>query len=125
MAKFQNKPSLADVARRRGQSLSDVLNEWGFNVFEHVDAGGTLEGFNARLRKRCLAEGVQPLEYSEIKETVIARPKNALVQLPAKADDNVGKKRRKGKVVTPDGAVAGDEHDGVDPGAPAGPEDPA
>lgn len=106
--KYQQKPSLADVARRRGQSIFELLEEWGLDASKLDDA--SVDEYNAQLRKRCVVEGVTPVEFGA------ASVRNALVQLPAKESvDTAGKKRRKGKVVTHDDAAASGEHDGVDP----------
>lgn len=113
-AKYQKKPSLADVARRRGQSILEVLSDWGLDP--------TADGFAEALARRCLKEGVQPVQIEVAKPEA---PKNALVQLPKKESASiVGKKSRKGKV-TLDEPGASDEHDRLDPHATTGSEDPA
>jgi hypothetical protein len=113
MVKYQQKPSLADVARRRGQSISDILNEWDLDVFKCIDKGMTLNEYNTQLKKRCQIEGV--LEIDEIKEAAIMRVKNALVELPTKENTDItSKKRRKSKVIIHDDAATSEEHNGVD-----------
>lgn len=100
-AKYQKKPSLADVARRRGQSILEVLSDWGLDP--------SADGFADALAKRCLKEGVQPVHIEAPKPET---PKNALVQLPAKeSSQTVGKKSRKGKVTLDEQPGASDEHD--------------
>jgi hypothetical protein len=112
--KYQKKPSLADVARRRGQSILEVLSDWGLDPSD--------ADFLAALAKRCLKEGVQPVQIEIAKSET---PKNALVQLPKKESaPTVGKKLRKSKV-TLDEPGASDEHDRLDPLATPGPEDSA
>lgn len=120
MAKYQKKPSLADLARRRGQSVLEVLQDWGLGGLEG-------EAFELALKKRCLKEGVDGSGVALAKPAL----KSALVELPKKApapvvksDVKSDKKAVKGKV-TSDEPAASDKHDGVDPVAPAGPEDPA
>lgn len=98
--KYQKKPSLADVARRRGQSILEVLSDWG------LDPSG--DGFADALAKRCLKEGVQPVQIDIAKPEA---PRNALVQLPTKESaPTFGKKSRKSKV-TLDEPGSSDEHD--------------
>lgn len=118
MAKYQKKASLADLARRRGQSVLEVLSDWGL-------AGMSGEAFELALKKRCLKEGV---DGSGVALPKVEAPKNALVDLSAKpvtkSDAKVEKKPVKGKVIL-DEPAASDKHDGMDPVAPAGPKDPA
>ncbi len=121
MARYQKKTSLADVARRRGQSVLDVLKDWG--LLDVKD----LATFSAQLHKRCLKEGVQEPEIGAELMVMFVEDK------PAKNEDvqpslqqnapTGGKKSRKGKV-TLDEPLASDEHVGVDPHVPSGPEDP-
>lgn len=115
MPRFQNKPSLADVARRRGQSILDVLKDWG------IDVDFTDDEFDAALQRRCTKEGVR---YSKVERAQKPTLKNALVELPKQESaTTVGKKTRKSKV-TLDESVASDEHVGVDPSTPSGPKNP-
>lgn len=102
--KYQKKPSLGDVARRRGQSILEVLSDWGLDP--------SADGFAESLKKRCLKEGVQPLEVEAVASTPpIEQPRNALVQLPKQESaPTLAKKVRKSKV-TLDEPAASDEHD--------------
>ena len=122
MARYQKKPSLADVARRRGQSVLDILKDWG--LLDIKD----LATFSAQLHKRCLKEGVQEPEIGDelMVMFVEAEPvKTEDVQPLAQQNaSTVGKKSRKGKF-TLDEPTASDEHGGVDPNVPPGPKDPA
>ncbi len=115
MPRFQNKPSLADVARRRGQSIFEVLTDWGINLNLSENE------FDAVLQKRCLKEGVKYVKVERAQKPIL---KNALVELPKQESVvAVGKKVRKSKV-TLDESAACDEHVRVDPHAPSGPKDP-
>jgi len=115
MPRFQNKPSLADVARRRGQSIFDVLKDWG------VDVSLPDEEFDAALQKKCLKEGVKYAPVEREQKPV----EKALVE-PSKQESvsTVGKKSRKTKI-TLDESPASEEHLGLDPRAASGFKDPA
>jgi hypothetical protein len=126
LPKYQKKPTLADVAAKRNQTLEQLLGEWAVTSIDE-------------LAKRCKREGVGfpadfafPVSADKPKPAAIApepkpeppAPKNALVDLAKAKADDASKKARKGKL-TSDEPSASDEHLGVDPGATAGPEDKA
>jgi len=118
MARYVNKPNLADVARRRGQSIFEVLEDWG------IDIALPEAEFDVEVQKRCTKEGVR-YEKVERPSMKTSTPKKiVVVEPPKESAPVVGKKVRKSKV-TLDEPVAGDEHVGVDSDAPFGPKDPA
>lgn len=122
MARYQKKTNLADVARRRGQSILDILKDWG--LLDIKD----LATFSAQLHKRCLKEDVQTPEIGDELMIVFVEDepvKNEEVQASSQQNaPTVGKKSRKGKV-TLDESIASEDHGGVDPYVPSGPKDPA
>ena len=102
--KYQKKPSLGDVARRRGQSILEVLSDWGLDP--------SADGFAEALKKRCLKEGVQPLEVEVVAPApTVEQPRNVLVQLPKQENAPPATKKVRKSKVTLDEPAASDEHD--------------
>lgn len=121
MAKYQKKPELADVASRRGQTMEQLLTEWGVKTL-------------GELAKRCKREGVglpagftfafsaDPKPKSEPtppKES----PRNALVEI--RKDSLEDQKKAKKAKVNGDEPAVSPEHVRVVPAKPSDAEDPA
>lgn len=106
MPRYQKKPTVADVARRRNQTVEQLIAEWGVTSTE-------------ALKERCRREGVEVPKDFALAPAAAFKPPRA-----PEPTETTGRKTRKSKV-TLDDPSASLKRDGLGPEPTAGPSDPA
>ncbi len=86
MARYQNKPTLIDLATRRGQNLEQLLRDWGITTHE-------------QLVVKCKREGLEMSDhvFTTIQVPVVVAPLERLIDEPVDIKNDVKKKRNKSR----------------------------